>query len=245
MEWTIGWWQISVQRVHPTPQQLSQTYNRAASWWHQHLRLLGYGYAYRAMWRSLKNTGMLSLWKDNSHICDCGIGTAALSLSLVQTLHSSLQITGIDLSSEMLNIAHQKLDQANVSHHLCHGNVSQIPFSDRSFNGVISAHMLEHLPDPSQGLKEMVRVLHPGAPLVLVVTRAGLLGSLIEWHWGNRCFTLEELSALMQEAGLVNLQLIQFPIGLARFSSIACIGFRRKNEGEKAPCTADIVEAER
>ncbi|BAU15850.1 hypothetical protein LEP3755_64160 (plasmid) [Leptolyngbya sp. NIES-3755] len=95
MEWTFGWWQISVQRVYPTTQQLSQTYNQAASWWHQHLRLLGYGHVYRALWRSLENTGMLSQWTNNARICDCGIGTAALSLSLVQTIHSTLQITGV------------------------------------------------------------------------------------------------------------------------------------------------------
>jgi len=35
MEWTFGWWQ-SVQRVYPTTTQLSQLYNQAASWWHQH-----------------------------------------------------------------------------------------------------------------------------------------------------------------------------------------------------------------
>ncbi len=233
MEWTIGWWQISIQRVYPTPQQLSQTYNRAASWWHQHLRLLGYGYAYRALWQSLKNTGMLSLWKNNSHICDCGIETAALSLSLVQTIHSTLQITGVDLSSEMLNMAHQKLNDGRVIHHLCCSDVSKLPFGDRSFDGVISAHLLEHLPDPKQGLQEMVRILRPNAPLMLIVTRIGLLGTLIQWHWGNRCFSPKELSALMQEVGLVNLQFIPFPVGLARFSSMACIGFRREDDDAK------------
>lgn len=233
MEWTFGWWQISVQRVYPTTQQLSQTYNQAASWWHQHLRLLGYGHAYRALWRSLENIGMLSLWKDNSQICDCGIGTAALSLSLVQTIHSILQITGVDISSEMLNTAHQKLSSAKVVHQLCQSDVRKLPFGDRSFEGIISAHMLEHLPDPKQGLQEMVRILRPNAPLVLIVTRTGLLGTLIQWHWGNRCFSQKELSALMQEVGLVNLKFIQFPVGLARLSSMACIGFRREDNDEE------------
>jgi hypothetical protein len=71
-----GWWQVSVQRVYPTTTQLSQTHNRAASWWHQHLRLLGYRYAYRELWRSLgasqseslKNAVILPLWKDNLYI---------------------------------------------------------------------------------------------------------------------------------------------------------------------------------
>ncbi len=252
MEWTFGWWQISVQRVYPTTQQLSQTYNQAASWWHQHSRLLGYGHAYRALWRSLEasrsesleNTGMLSLWKDNFHICDCGIGTAALSLNLAQTIHSTLQITGVDISSEMLNTAHQKLSSAKVVHQLCQSDVRELSFGDRSFDGVICAHMLEHLPDPKQGLQEMVRILRPGAPLVLVATRAGLLGSLIAWYWGNRCFTPEELSALMREAGLIDLQFIPFPVGLASLSSIAYVGFKKDEDGEIADFSHGISSTE-
>jgi demethylmenaquinone methyltransferase/2-methoxy-6-polyprenyl-1,4-benzoquinol methylase len=231
MEWTFGWWQISIQRVYPTTQQLSQTYDQAAFWWHQHLRLLGYGHAYRVLWRSLKNAGMLSLWKESSKICDCGIGTAALSLTLVQIIHLTLQITGVDISPEMLNTAHQKLSSAKVVHQLCQSDIRKLPFGDRSFDGVICAHTLEHLPDPKQGLGEMVRVLRPGAPLVLVVTRAGLLGSLISWYWGNRCFSPTDLSALMQQAGLANLQFIPFPVGLARLTSIACIGVKKNDEG--------------
>jgi demethylmenaquinone methyltransferase/2-methoxy-6-polyprenyl-1,4-benzoquinol methylase len=243
MEWTIGWWQISVQRIYPTTQQLSQTYNQAAFWWHQHLRLLGYDHAYKQLWKSLENSAISSFWKDNARVCDCGIGTAALSLSLVQTIQSSLQITGIDISSEMLNIAHQKLNDAKIIHHLCCSDVRKLPFGDRTFDGVISAHMLEHLPDPKQGLQEMVRILRPNAPLVLVVTRAGLLGSLIEWHWGNQCFTLKELSALMLEAGLINLQFIPFPIGLAYLSSMACVGFRRADNNEKNQAALRIASA--
>jgi demethylmenaquinone methyltransferase/2-methoxy-6-polyprenyl-1,4-benzoquinol methylase len=227
MEWTIGWWQVSVQRIYPTNAQLSQTYNQAASWWHQHLRLLGYSHAYRELWRSLKNANILPSWTDKSTICDCGIGTAAFSLAFAQTINPSAQIIGVDLSSEMLNIAHQQLSQANISDQICQSDVNALPFADKCFDAVISAHMLEHLPNPFQGLQEMIRVLRPGAPLVLVVTRAGLLGSLIQWYWGNRCFSQKELSALLHQAGLINLQSVPFPIGLARFTSLACIGFRR------------------
>lgn len=46
VEWAFGGWQISVQRAYPTTQQLLQTHNQAACWWHQHLRLLGYGHAF-------------------------------------------------------------------------------------------------------------------------------------------------------------------------------------------------------
>ncbi|NJO94312.1 MAG: hypothetical protein HC820_08160 [Hydrococcus sp. RM1_1_31] len=54
MEWTIGWWQISIQRILPTREQLSQMYNRAAPNWHSRLRWFGYHRAYVAFWRSLR-----------------------------------------------------------------------------------------------------------------------------------------------------------------------------------------------
>lgn len=226
MEWTIGWWQISVNRVYPTTSQLSKTYNQAAGWWHQHLRFLGYDYAYRELWRSLKNTNILPDSKNFSTICDCGIGTAAFSLAFAQTINSTTQITGVDISSEMLKIAHEKLSQANIKHQICQGDINQLPFADCSFDAVISAHTLEHLPNPAQGLQEIIRILRPGAPLVLVVTRSGLLGTLIQSYWGNRCFYQEELGLLMSKAGLTQVQFFWFPFGIARFTSVACVGFK-------------------
>jgi demethylmenaquinone methyltransferase/2-methoxy-6-polyprenyl-1,4-benzoquinol methylase len=106
--------------------------------------------------------------------------------------------------------------------------VSTLPYAGETFDAVISAHMLEHLSNPAQGLREMVKVLRPGAPLVLAVTRSSLPGTLIQWHWGNRCFHPKELSALMHEVGLSQVQFFSFPVGLARLTSIACIGFRRE-----------------
>lgn len=226
MEWIVGWWQISVQRVYPTNSELAKTYNQAAGWWHQHLQLLGYGRAYRQLWRSLRRGGYLLPEAEHKTICDCGIGTAAFSLALAQTIIPNTQIIGIDLSPEMLKTAQAKLTKAHIQHEVCRSDVRTLPFENSVFDAVISAHMLEHLPDPREGLKEMFRVLQPGAPLILVVTRSGILGSLIQWHWGNRCFSPDELVNLMKETGFSNLKVIPFPLGLTRFTSSAYIGFR-------------------
>ena len=74
----------------------------------------------------------------------------------------------------------------------------------------MSAHMLEHLPVPSVGLHEMVRVLQPQAPLILVVTRPGLLGPLIQLHWGKGCLAPKLLAEMMTEVGLTNIRFYPF-----------------------------------
>ncbi|MEM6754892.1 MAG: class I SAM-dependent methyltransferase [Cyanobacteria bacterium P01_C01_bin.38] len=226
MEWTIGWWRFSLQRIYPTVGQLSQTYDEAAFEWHQHLRLLGYCHAYEKLWESLKDADILHRWQDNLTICDCGIGTAAFSLAFAQTINPKTHITGVDISSGMLKIANRKLSQANINHRICQSDMRRLPFANECFDGVISAHMLEHLPNPEQGLKEIVRVLRPGAPLILAVTQSNLIGRLIQWRWGNRCFSQKELSELMYKAGLINLQFFSFPMGLTHLTSFVCIGFK-------------------
>ena len=226
MEWTIGWWRVSLQRVYPTVAQLSQTYDRAALRWHEHLRLLGYCHAYSKLWKSLKDANVLPHWQYNLKICDCGIGTAAFSLAFAQTIDPTTHITGVDISPQMLKIAHQKLSQTNVSHQIYQRDVRSLPFADECFDGVISAHVLEHLPNPEQGLKEIVRVLRPGAPLIIAVTQPKFIGRLIQWHWGNSCFSQKELSELMYKAGLINLQFFPFPLGLSRLTSFVGIGFK-------------------
>ncbi len=197
MEWTFGWWQVSVQRVYPTTTELSQTYNQAANRWHQHLRLLGYSHAYRELWRRFKNTNLLPQSKDNLTICDCGIGTAAFSLAFAQMINPATEITGVDISSEMLNTAHRLLSQAKIRHQTLRSDVKILPFWQMNLDAVISAHMLEHLADPTQGITEMVRISRPlSAPLIAeVVTCSGLPGWLIQQHWGTRCFNRKSFSA--------------------------------------------------
>lgn len=225
MEWVIGYWQISIQRVLPTKEQLTRMYNTAAPWWHHHLKLLGYSHAYARLFQSLQQSGILAHLKNGSLVCDLGIGTAALSLALAKTITPKIQVTGIDISPKMLDKAQQLLTNAGVFHQVCQSDMT-LPFNDNTFDLAMSAHMLEHLPDPLVGLREMVRVLQPGAPLILVVTRSGLLGSLIQLYWGNDCFSAKVLAEMMAEVGLTKIRFYPFTVGLSRWTSIAYVGFK-------------------
>lgn len=233
MEWTIGWWQISIQRVWPTSHQLSRMYNTAAPCWHRQLQLLGYNHTYNRLFQSLQQSGVLEHLKNDSTVCDGGIGTAAFSLALTKTARAKLKVVGVDISPEMLDAAHQLLHDADINHQVFQEDVRALPFKDYTFDLVISAHMLEHLPHPTQGLQEMVRVLRPRAPLILAVTCPGVLGSLIQWHWGNGCLSPNVLAEMMTEAGLTNVRFYPFTAGLSRWTSVACVGFKQQSAALK------------
>jgi ubiquinone/menaquinone biosynthesis C-methylase UbiE len=48
-------------------------------------------------------------------------------------------------------------------------DASRLPFSDESFDGVLSYAMLQYLPDPFAGMREFARVLKPGGVGIVTV----------------------------------------------------------------------------
>lgn len=137
---------------------LTTRYSRAASSWHMRVSTLGFGRAYReTVRRSLP-------LRSTAHILDIGVGTGALSLALAHH-YPTVQVTGIDLSPEMLRDARRRFRLVGVSFCARLADASTLPLQTDVFDAVVSAHMLEHLPDPSAALREALRVLKPGAPL--------------------------------------------------------------------------------
>lgn len=80
----------------------------------------------------------------------CGIG-------FVSQLYPNFDITGIDISEGMLSHNPYKWIKAPAE---------SIPFPDNTFDFVVCRSLLHHLEVPSDGLREMVRVLKPGGKWV-------------------------------------------------------------------------------
>ncbi|WP_010469455.1 class I SAM-dependent methyltransferase [Acaryochloris sp. CCMEE 5410] len=120
------------------------------------------------------------------HILDCGIGTGAFSLALLESVDQPAHVSGVDISNSMLAQAHKLLEHRCRTLELRQGDIRHLPFADESFDAVIFAHALEHMADPVATLCEMVRVLKPGAPLICSVTRKGMGQVLLFLRWQNR-----------------------------------------------------------
>jgi SAM-dependent methyltransferase len=90
------------------------------------------------------------------------------------------------------------------------GDALGMPFPDESFDRVIAAEVLEHIPDDTAAMAEIVRVLKPGGRVA--VTVPNFLPERICWALSEdyhtapgghiRIYTLAELRAKLKAAGL-------------------------------------------
>lgn len=81
---------------------------------------------------------------------------------------SDVRLTGIDLSPEMLAIAHERTRELGRTVTLQEGDAHHLDFPDDAFDTVVCAFSLCNIPDRRRALVEMRRVLRPGGLLVLV-----------------------------------------------------------------------------
>lgn len=94
-------------------------------------------------------------------VLDVGTGTG-LVLRALRERDPSLRVSGIDLSSGMLEVARAALPDAV----LVQGDATSLPFADAGFDVVTAATCLHLFPDPRAALAEWVRVLRPGGRAV-------------------------------------------------------------------------------
>ena len=99
-------------------------------------------------------------------ILEFGVGTASLSILLKQ-IHRLPEVIGVDVDPEVLRLARQKIEKSGVSMEVQQYDGSVLPFSDQSFDRVVTCLVLHHL-NPNQkrqSLGEMRRVLKPSGSL--------------------------------------------------------------------------------
>ena len=101
-------------------------------------------------------------------VLDVATGTAAVALELVR--QKGCSVVGVDQSPEMLAEGRRRLllaaETARVR--LVEGSAQELPFEDGSFDGLTGAYLLRYLDDLPAGLRELARVLRPGATAALL-----------------------------------------------------------------------------
>jgi SAM-dependent methyltransferase len=91
-------------------------------------------------------------------ILEVGCGWGELAAWLAR--ETGAEVVATDLSPRMVELARERGVQAELA------DVQELPFADASFDVVVAAWMLYHVPDLNRGIAELVRVLRPGGRLV-------------------------------------------------------------------------------
>ena len=133
-------------------------------------------------------------------ILDAGCGNGRYTKFLVKHADPDCFITGFDLSQRMLKRARRRLKAGRVSH--VAADLTRLPYPDGFFDAIVCGWVLEHLPDPRPGLKELARVLQKGGKLLLLVTEDTVTGSMCSRMWHCRTHNRVDLQRICRQFGL-------------------------------------------
>jgi ubiquinone/menaquinone biosynthesis C-methylase UbiE len=153
-------------------------------------------------------------------VLEIGIGTG---LNLEYYDKSRIRkIVGLDPALEMHRLARKRLAKTGLPVELVGLSAERIPFEDASFDTVLMTYTLCSIPDPVAALKEMRRVLKPGASLIFCEHGLAPDASVRRWQdrltpiWmklGGGCHLNRDIPRLLKEAGLhlTDLQTMYLP----------------------------------
>ena len=117
-----------------------------------------------------------------ARILDAGCGTGTLTLALLRTLTTPVELTALDLSTSSMATAKRYVDKNNPhrqSVRFAQGNVLSLPFANHAFDLVVTSGVLEYVP-LDEGLSELARVISPGGHLLQLPMRPSLVTTLLE-----------------------------------------------------------------
>jgi phosphatidylethanolamine/phosphatidyl-N-methylethanolamine N-methyltransferase len=117
--------------------------------------------------------------KSGHRVLEVGVGTG-LSLPLYPP---HVEVTGIDLTAEMLEQAQQRVDFLELNHVQLHlMDAQDLDFEDHSFDKAIAMFVASVTPDPVAMVREMKRVTRPGGDIYILnhFSQKGSFSSHIE-----------------------------------------------------------------
>jgi len=95
------------------------------------------------------------------NVLDVGCGSGWLSRRIAKLLPEG-RVVGMDISDEMIRVARRhSVEHDNILFVV--GEVAEIPWEPNFFNHAVSVESAYYWPNPATGIKELHRVLRPGA----------------------------------------------------------------------------------
>jgi len=95
-------------------------------------------------------------------VLDVATGTAGVAIAIARATNA--QVTGVDVSEEMLEIGRGRVSGAALQGRidLELGRAEAVPFEDGTFDAISFTYVLRYVSDPAATIAELARALEPG-----------------------------------------------------------------------------------
>jgi demethylmenaquinone methyltransferase/2-methoxy-6-polyprenyl-1,4-benzoquinol methylase len=125
--------------------------------------LLSFGQNRR--WRTAMVDAVVTQRPAPRRVLDVATGTAGVALMLAD--RTGADVVGVDLTEEMLRRGRDRVAGRGAADRvrLLVGQAERLPFPDGAFDALTFTYLLRYVADPAATLRELVRVLKPGAPM--------------------------------------------------------------------------------
>ncbi len=210
--------------VQPEADQIRQLFDRIAPQYDQMNQDMSLGL--HLVWKQMAvrwsgaATGMTCL-----DVC-CGSGD--LALLLAKRVGPTGQVTGADFAVEQLAIAAQRRPHLQDRLSWIEADALALPFADSSFDAATMGYGLRNLTDISQGLRELNRVLNPGATaavLDFLKPTNPLTLQFQKWYLETVVVPTAERLGMSEEYAYIGPSVERFPSGPEQVTLAKAAGF--------------------
>jgi len=131
---------------------------------------------------------------DNGSVLEVAPGPGYLSINLARL--GNYRVTGMDISKTFVEIENANAKEAGVKAEFVHGDASDMPFDDETFDFIVCTAAFKNFTKPIMALNEMYRVLKPNGKALIIDLRRDASEKAINdevenmgLNWINTVFT--------------------------------------------------------
>lgn len=165
-------------------------------------------------------------------VLDVCCGSGDLALLLARQVGAQGQVTGADFAVEQLAIAARRAAAKGYTHrtHWVEANALSLPFEANQYDALTMGYGLRNLTDIPQGLKELHRVLKPGAKAAVLDFHrpsSELAKQFQQWYLDMIVVPAAKRCGLTEEYAYIGPSVDRFPIGSEQILLATEAGFNQ------------------
>ncbi|MDZ8051613.1 MAG: bifunctional demethylmenaquinone methyltransferase/2-methoxy-6-polyprenyl-1,4-benzoquinol methylase UbiE [Aulosira sp. ZfuVER01] len=161
---------------------------------------------------------------------DLCCGSGDITLGLARRVGATGKVYGVDFSANLLAMAKERSQRQYLHPNITwvEADVLDLPFEDNKFDAATMGYGLRNVKDIPRSLKELYRVLKPGAKAAILDFHRpenAQLRSFQQWYLENIVVPAATQLGVKEEYAYISPSLDRFPVGKEQVELASQVGF--------------------